>query len=171
MEVTTDDTRAVLRRTGTQPIVLATATLIVVVVGIVFTLLWRAYSGISPEQERVAAVRLLQARTAQASEQVLEKTRDMATTQQETIDQLQQVQDELQSMKQMLSAQQANTGRLSDHVNGLTNAIDEMQRSSASVPTPEASDTPSPRHSATRTRHRTRRQSADSHHKPAKPGT
>jgi uncharacterized protein HemX len=172
MDVTTDDARAnVLRRTGTQPIVLATATLIVVVAGIALTLLWRAFTGISPEQERAAAVRLLQARTAQATEQLVEKTRDMATTQQETIDQLQQVQDQLQSMKQLLAAQQANTNRLSDHVNGLANAIDEMRRPSASVPTPEASDTPSPRHSATRIRHRTRRQSADSPHKPAKPGT
>jgi uncharacterized protein HemX len=167
MDVTTDDARAnVLRRTGTQPIVLATATLIVVVTGIAFTLLWRAYSGISPEQERVAAVRLLQARTAQASEQVLEKTRDMATTQQETIDQLQQVQDQLQSMKQLLSRQQADTNRLSDQVSGLTNAIDEMLRPFASVPTPEASSPPSPRHARSRS---TRRHSTDTHRKSAKP--
>jgi uncharacterized protein HemX len=168
MDVTTNDARAnVLRRTGTQPIVLGTATLVVVVAGIALTLLWRAYTGISPEQERAAAVRLLQARTAQATEQLVEKTKDMATTQQETIDQLQQVQDELQSMKQMLSAQQADTGRLSDRVNGLTNAIDEMLHPSAGVPAPEASDTPSPRHSATRTRHGTRRHYT--HPKPAKP--
>jgi uncharacterized protein HemX len=167
MDVTTDDARAnVLRRTGTQPIVLATATLIVVVAGIAVTLLWRAYSGISPEQERAAAVRLLQARTAQASEQLVEKTKDMATTQQETIDQLQQVQDQLQSMKQILSRQQADTNRLSDQVSGLTNAIDEMLRPIASVPTPEASSPPSPRHARPRA---TKRQSTDTHRKPAKP--
>jgi uncharacterized protein HemX len=168
MDVTSDDARAnVLRRTGTQPIVLATATLIVVVAGIAVTLLWRTYSGISPERERAAAVRLLQARTAQASEQVLEKTRDMATTQQETIDQLQQVQDQLQSMKQLLAGQQANTNRLSDQVSGLTNAIDEMLRPFASAaPTPEASSPPSPRHARSRA---SRRQSTDTHRKAAKP--
>jgi hypothetical protein len=168
MDVTGDDARAnVLRRTGTQPIVLATATLIVVVAGIAITLLWRTYNGISPEQERAAAVRLLQARTAQATEQLVEKTRDMATTQQETIDQLQQVQDQLQSMKQLLAGQQANTNRLSDQVSGLTNAIDEMRQPFASEPTPEASSPASPRHAA-RSR-ATRRHSTDTHRKSAKP--
>ena len=83
-----------------------------------------------------------------------------------TIDQLQQVQDQLQSMKQILSRQQADTNRLSDQVSGLTNAIDEMLRPIASVPTPEASSPPSPRHARPRA---TKRQSTDTHRKPAKP--
>jgi uncharacterized protein HemX len=170
MEVTTDDTRAnVLRRIGSQPIVLATATLIAVVVGIGFTVLWRAYAGMPPQQDRAAAMQLLQARTAQASERLVEKTRDMATTQQESIDQLQQVQDQLQSMKRLLSAQQADSKRLADQVSGLTSAIDTLRQSFASAQPSEASSTSSPRHSATRTRHGTRRQSADGHHKSAKP--
>jgi uncharacterized protein HemX len=171
MEVITDDTRAnVLRRIGSQPIVLATATLIAVVVGIAFTLLWRAYTGASPEQERMTSARLLQARTAQASEQLVEKTRDLATTQQESIDQLQQVQDQLQSMKRLLSAQQADIKRLSDQIGGLTSAIETLRESFASVQPSEASSAPSPRHAAIRTRSRvTRRQSADSHRKSAKP--
>jgi uncharacterized protein HemX len=171
MEVITDDTRAnVLRRIGSQPIVLATATLIAVVVGIAFTLLWRAYTGISPQQDRAAAMHLLQARTAQASEQLVEKTKDLATTQQESIDQLQQVQDQLQSMKRLLSAQQADTKRLSDQVAGLTSAIDMLRQSFASSQPSEATSAPSPRHAATRTRsHVSRRQSADSHRRSAKP--
>jgi uncharacterized protein HemX len=171
MEVTTDDARAnVLRRIGSQPIVLATATLIVVVVGIGFTVLWRAYAGISPQQDRTAAMHLLQARTARASEQLVEKTRDLATTQQEAIDQLQQVQDQLQSMKHLLSAQQADTKRLSGQIGELTNAIDTLRQSFASAQSSEASSTPSSRHAAIRTRPRmTKRQSADSHRKPAKP--
>jgi uncharacterized protein HemX len=170
MEVITDDTRAnVLRRIGSQPIVLATATLIAVVVAIAFTLLWRAYTGISPQPDRAAAMHLLQARTAQASEQLVEKTKDLAITQQESIDQLQQVQDQLQSMKRLLSAQQADTKRLSDQVSGLTSAIDTLRQSFASSPPSEASSAPSPRHAATRTRHGTRRQSADSHRRSAKP--
>jgi uncharacterized protein HemX len=161
MAVTTDDTRAnVLRRIGSQPIVLATATLIAVVVGMAFTLLWRTYAGISPQDDRTAAMHLLQARTAQASEKLVEKTKDLATTQQESIDQLQQVQDQLQSMKRLLSAQQADTKRLSDQVGGLTSAIDALRQSFAAAPQPsEASSAPSPRHAATR-RHGTRRQSA-----------
>jgi uncharacterized protein HemX len=171
MEVTTDDTRAnVLRRIGSQPIVLATAILIVVVVGIGFTMLWRSYSGAAPEQERMTSARLLQARTAQASEQLVEKTKDLATTQQESIDQLQQVQDQLQSMKRLLSAQQADSKRLSDQVGGLTSAIDTLRQSFASAQTPEASSSPSTRHGPIRARpHMIKRQSADTRHKPAKP--
>jgi uncharacterized protein HemX len=161
MAVTTDDTRAnVLRRIGSQPIVLGTATLVAVVVGIAFTLLWRTYAGLSPQEDRTAAMHLLQARTAQASEKLVEKTRDLATTQQESIDQLQQVQDQLQSMKRLLSAQQTETKRLSDEVSGLTSAIDTLRQSFANAEPSEASNASSPRHSATR-RHRTRRQSAN----------
>jgi uncharacterized protein HemX len=173
MEATTDDARAnVLRRIGSQPIMLATAILIVVVVGIGFTMLWRSYTGTSPEQERMTSARLLQARTAQASEQLVEKTKDLATTQQESIDQLQAMQDQLQSMKRLLSAQQADSKRLSDQVGGLTSAIDTLRQSFASAQAQDASSAPSPRHAAIRTRPRvTKRQSSDTHRKPAKSRT
>jgi hypothetical protein len=171
MEPTTTDARAhVLRRIGPQPIVLATATLIIIVVGIGFTILWRATTGTSPEQERAASMRQLQARTAQASEQLVEKTKGLETTQQESIDQLQVVQDQLQSMKRLLSAQQADTKKLSDQVGGLTGAIDTLRQSFASAQGPEASNAPSPRKAAIRTRaHVTKRQSAATPHKPVKP--
>jgi uncharacterized protein HemX len=173
MEPTTNDAQAhVLRRIGQQPIVLATATLIIIVVGIGFTILWRAYTGTSPEQDRAASARLLQARTAQASEQLVEKTKDLATTQQESIDQLQALQDQLLSMKRLLSGQQADTKRLSDQVGGLTSAIDTLRQSFASAQSSDAASTPSPRHAAIRTRpHVTSRQSVDTHRKPAKSRT
>jgi uncharacterized protein HemX len=173
MELPTNDAQAhVLRRIGPQPIVLAAATLIIIVVGIGFTILWRAYAGISPEQDRAASVRLLQARTAQASEQLVEKTKGLETTQQESIDQLQVMQDQLQSMKHLLAGQQADTKRLSDQVGGLTSAINTLRQSFASAQAPETSSTPSTRHAAIRTRpHATKRQSADTHRKPAKSRT
>jgi len=155
MAITTDDASANgLRRAGSQPIVLATAMLIVVVAGIGLTILWRAYTGTSPEQDRAASVRLLQARTAQASEQLVEKTKDLETTQQESIDQLQVVQDQLQTMQRFLSAQQADTKRLSDQIGGLTVAIDSLRQSFASAQTPEASNPPATRHAAVRARPR-----------------
>jgi uncharacterized protein HemX len=169
MEVTTNDASG-LRRIGSQPIMLATATLIIVVIGIGFTILWRAYTGTSPEQDRAASMRLLQARTAQASEQLVEKTKGLETTQQESIDQLQALQDQLLSMKRLLSGQQADTKRLSDQVGGLTSAIDTLRQSFASAQPSEAASTP--RHAAIRTRPRvTKRQSAGTPHKPAKPQT
>ncbi len=172
MEATTDDASAnVLRRIGAQPIVLAAAALIIVVAGIGSTLLWRAYTGTSPEQERAATARLLQTRTAQASEQLVEKTKDLETTQQESIDQLQVVQDQLQTMHRLLSAQQADTKRLSDQVGGLTGAIDTLRQSFASAQPSEAASPPATRHAVRARPRATRRQSLASPRKPAKSRT
>jgi len=101
-------------RTGSQPIVLAAAALLVLLAGVASIALWRAYTGTSPERDRAAAVRQLQARTAQASEQLVEKTKGLEATQQESIDQLQMIQDQLQTIRRLLAAQQADTRRLSD---------------------------------------------------------
>src|SRR6266481_3937439 len=90
-----------------QPITLAAGALIVILLGVSGITLWRAYSGSFPESDRVVAARQLQVRTAQASEQLVEKTKGLEATQQESIDQLQVVQDQLQSVKRLLSAQQA----------------------------------------------------------------
>ena len=66
-KVRTDGTSAnVVAMIGSQPIVLAAAALMILVLGIGSIALWRAYSGTSPEQERTASARLLQTRTAQA---------------------------------------------------------------------------------------------------------
>ena len=135
-----------------QPIKLAAAALIVILLGVGGIALWRAYSGSSPEPDRVAAARQLQARTAQTSEQLVEKTKGLEVTQQESIDQLQVVQDQLQTVKRLLAAQQADTKRLSEQVSGLTEAIDGMKQSFASAQGPDANAAPSPRNKSVRTR-------------------
>jgi uncharacterized protein HemX len=143
MQVRSDGAKANgVARIGSQPIVLAAATLMILVLGIGLIALWRAYSGTSPEQERIASARLLQARTAQASEQLVEKTKGLEATQQEAIDQLQVVQDQLQTVKRLLTAQQTETKRLSEQVGGLTGAIEGLRQSFASAQSQEASSPP-----------------------------
>jgi uncharacterized protein HemX len=144
-----------MARIGSQPIALAAGVLVVIVLGISAIALWRAYTGVSPEQERVVAARQLQVRTAQASEQLVEKTKGLEATQQESIDQLQVVQDQLQTVRRLLAAQQADSKRLSEQVAGLTEAIDGLRQSFASVRANEGS--PSARNKSIRTRsHATR---------------
>ena len=131
-----------IARIGTQPIALAAGALIVIVLGVGSIALWRAYTGTSPERDRIIASRQLQVRAAQASEQLVEKTKALETTQQESIDQLQVVQDQLQSVKRLLAAQQAEAKRLSEQVSGLTEAIDGLRQSFASAQASEASNPP-----------------------------
>src|SRR5260370_21685433 len=141
-----------MARIGSQPIALAAGALVVIVLGVGGIALWRAYTGVSPEQERVVAARQLQVRTAQASEQLVEKTKGLEATQQESIDQLQVVQDQLQTVKRLLAAQQADTKRLSEQVSGLTEAIVGLKQSFASAQGPDANAAPSPRNRSVRTR-------------------
>ena len=93
----------------------------------------------------MVASRQLQARTAQASEQLVEKTKGLEATQQESIDQLQVVQDQLQSVKRLLAFQQADTKRLSEQVTTLNESIDGLRQSFASARASEA-ETPSVTH-------------------------
>lgn len=134
------DTRPTsIARAGTQPIALAAATLLAVLVGVASIALWRTYTGASPELDRVVAARALQARTVQASEQLVEKTKGLEATQQESIDQLQVVQDQLSAVRRLLASQQADTKRLSEQVATLTEAIDGLRQSFASVQPPDPS--------------------------------
>jgi chromosome segregation ATPase len=103
--------------------------------------IWRAYTGATPETDRVVASRQLQARTAQASEQLVEKTKGLEATQQESIDQLQVVQDQLQTMKRLMAAQQADTKRLSEQVTTLNESIENLRQSFASA---RSTDTETP---------------------------
>ena len=139
IEATSDDgkTRGI-GLIGAQPIALAAGSLIFVLLGVGGTGLWRAYSGASPEQDRIVAARQLQIRAAQASEQLVEKTKGLEATQQESIDQLQLVQEQLQTVRRLLAAQQTDNKRLSEQVSGLTEAIDGLRQSFASAPAPEA---------------------------------
>jgi hypothetical protein len=135
-----------------QPIALTAAALLVVLAGSASIALWRAYSGKSPETDRAIAVRQFQVRAAQASEQLVEKTKDLEQTQQESIDQLQVVQDQLATMRRVLAAQQADTKRLSEQVSGLTEAIDGLRQSFASAQNADPSPAPSTRNRSVRTR-------------------
>jgi uncharacterized protein HemX len=146
-----------------QPIRLAAGALIVILLGIGGISLWRAYSGSSPEPDRVVFARQLQVRTAQASEQLVEKTKGLEVTQQESIDQLQVVQDQLQTVKRLLAAQQADTKGLSEQVSRLTEAIDGLKQSFASARAPEAASDSAPRNNkSVRTRSSAHRRHARS---------
>jgi uncharacterized coiled-coil protein SlyX len=143
MEARSDDTKTnVLRRIGSQPVALAAGTLIVVVLATGSVGLWRAYTGNSPEQERFTSLRQMQARATQASEQLFEKSKSLETSQQETIDQLQAVQEQLQGLKRLVTAQQADAKKLAEQVGGLTGAIDTLRQSFASAQSTEPSDPP-----------------------------
>ncbi|WP_439368969.1 hypothetical protein ACRQ5Q_16575 [Bradyrhizobium sp. PMVTL-01] len=138
-----EDTRSTpLFRLGAQPIALTAAALLLLIAGATSIAIWRAYTGSAPETDRVVASRQLQARTAQASEQLVEKTKGLEATQQESIDQLQVVQDQLQTVKRLLAAQQADTKRLSEQVTTLNESIDGLRQSFASARATEA-ETPS----------------------------
>ncbi|MHC2627021.1 uncharacterized protein HemX [Bradyrhizobium huanghuaihaiense] len=138
-----EDTRSTpLFRLGAQPIALTAVALFLLIAGVTSIAIWRAYTGSAPETDRVVASRQLQARTAQASEQLVEKTKGLEATQQESIDQLQVVQDQLQTVKRLLAAQQADTKRLSEQVASLNESIDGLRQSFASARATEA-ETPS----------------------------
>lgn len=146
-----------ISRGGSQPIALAAGVLFLILVGVGAIAIWRGYSGASPEPDRVAAARQLQAKAAQTSEQLVEKTTGLEVTQQESIDQLQVVQDQLQAVKGLLAAEQADTKRLSEQVASLTEAIDSLRQSFASVQTPESADRPPGHNKSVRARlHATR---------------
>jgi len=127
---------------GSQPIVLAGATLLVILTSVASIALWRSYTGTSPELDRVVAARALQARTVQASEQLVEKTKGLEATQQESIDQLQVVQDQLSTVRHLLAAQQSETKRLSEQVTSLTEAIESLRQSFASAQPSESASPP-----------------------------
>ncbi|WP_166293562.1 hypothetical protein [Bradyrhizobium sp. 2S1] len=147
---------------GVQPIAIGAVALVLVLFGIGSIALWRGFTGNVPETDRMVAARLLQARTAQVSEALVEKTKGIEETQQEAIDQLQLVQDELQTMRKQFAAQQADAKKLSDQVAQLTEQVEGLQQSLASAQANEPAAEPSPRkrskasRSASRKRHRSR---------------
>ncbi len=133
---------------GSHPIALTAATLLILIVGIAAVVFTRAYKGASPETDHAATARQLQARTAHASEQLVEKTKGLEATQQELIDQLQMLQEQVQTIKHLLAAQQSETKRLSDQLAALTESVDGLRQSFASAQTSEsASPAPTRNHS------------------------
>ncbi|KRR03809.1 hypothetical protein [Bradyrhizobium valentinum] len=146
-----------IARFGGQPIAIAAAALVIVVLGVSSIALWRAYTGSAPETDRAVAARQLQARTAQASEQLVEKTKGLEATQQESIDQLQVVQDQLLTVRRLLAAQQADTRKLSEQVGTLTEAIDGLRQSFASAQASEPAAAPAPRNRSAKAKPRASR--------------
>ena len=122
-----------IARIGGQPIAIGATALVIVVLGIGSIAAWRTYTGTAPESDRIVVTRQLQARTAQASEQLVEKTKGLEATQQESIDQLQLVQDQLLTVRRLLAAQQTDTRKLSEQVGTLTESIDGLRQSFASA--------------------------------------
>jgi len=137
-----------IARFGGQPIAIAAAALVIVVLGVTSITVWRSYTGNAPETDRVVAARQLQARAAQASEQLVEKTKGLEATQQESIDQLQMVQDQLQTVRRLLATQQSDNKKLSEQVGTLTEAVEGLRQSFASAQASEPSAASSPRRSA-----------------------
>ncbi|MGP9811852.1 hypothetical protein ACTZWT_10105 [Rhodopseudomonas sp. NSM] len=131
---------------GAQPIAFAAAALVLIVSGIGAIFLWRVATGMTPETERAAVVgRQVQARVVQTSEQIMEKTKGLAMSQQESIDQLQAVQDQLHTIQQLVSAQRAETRKLSEQVGEIGNNIDGLRQSFASTQPGDASERPAVR--------------------------
>jgi uncharacterized protein YoxC len=149
-----------IARLGKQPIAIAAAALVIVVLGVSFITLWRSYTGAAPETDRVVATRQLQARATQASEQLVEKTKGLEATQQESIDQLQMVQDQMQTVRRLLAAQQTDTRKLSEQVGTLTGAIEGLRQSFASTQASEPSVAPAPRKRAAKAKPRASRSAA-----------
>jgi hypothetical protein len=150
----TTDVRSVsgLARIGSQPIALTAAALVLILAGVAGIALSRGYTGQSPETDHAILARAMQARAAQVSEQLVEKTRGMEQTQQESIDQIQVMQDQLQTVRRLLAAQQADTKRLSEQVSSLSEAVDSLRQSFASAQSADASPAPATHNRAIRTR-------------------
>ena len=146
-----------IARFGGQPIAIAAVALAIVVLGIGSIALWRAYTGTAPETDRAVVVRQLQERTAQASDQLVEKTKGLEATQQESIHQLQMVQDQLQTVRRLLASQQTDTKKLSEQVGTLTETIDRLRQSFASTGASEAATDSAPRKRSAKAKPRSRK--------------
>lgn len=132
---------------GAQPIALAAATLLVILAGIAGVALWRASSNTSPEPNRaVIARKLRQAEAAQAAKELAAKTKGLELTQQESVDQLQALQDDLRSMKSQLAVEKSENQQLSKQVSDLTQAMDGLQQSIASERAAKPSENTAGRH-------------------------
>jgi phage-related tail protein len=128
-----------IARIGRQPIALAAVVLVLMLTGAGSIALWRAIAGSSTEPDRVISARQIQLRATEASERLVEGTRALALSQQESIDQLQALQDQMQGVKRLLAAQQNDVKRLSDQIGGVAGAIDSLRQSFAAAPATESS--------------------------------
>ena len=102
----TSTTKTHAARIGSQPIALAGAALVLLLIGGGSVALWRVYTGNSPETDRAVAARQVQIRATEASEQLVEKTKALTASQQDSIDQLQALQEDMRGIKRLLASQQ-----------------------------------------------------------------
>lgn len=127
---------------GAQPIAITAAALVLIVSGIGAILLWRMATGTTPETDRVVAGRQMQVRVAQTSEQIMEKAKVLEMSQQESIDQLQAVQDQLRTLQQLITAQRSETKKLSDQVAEIGSSLDSLRQSYASAQPGDTAERP-----------------------------
>jgi uncharacterized protein YoxC len=146
-------------RSGVQPIAIGAVALVLVLFGIGSIALYRGFSGNTPETDRMVAARQLQVKTAQVSEALVEKTKGLEATQQESIDQLQTVQDQLQTLRRQIAAQQADNKKLSEQIATLTEQIEGLRQAQANAQANEPAAEPSPRKRSKRTAYRKRHRS------------
>ncbi|RED37801.1 hypothetical protein BJ123_106124 [Rhodopseudomonas thermotolerans] len=146
IEIPPTDLRArPLAALGPQPIAIAAAALLLIIAGIGTIFLWRIATGASPEQERVATGRQVQARVAQTSEQLVERTKGLELTQQQSIDQLQALQDQLAQIEKLVSAQRSETKKLSEQVGEIGTSLDSLRQSFAQAQPAETAERPAVR--------------------------
>ena len=131
-----------MARIGSQPVALAGIALVLILIGAGSIAAWRVSTGATPETERAISARQIQLRTTEASEQLVEKTKALEVSQQESIDQLQALQEQMQGVRRLLAAQQNDAKRLSDQVGAVAGAIDSLRQSFASTQSSEAADAP-----------------------------
>ncbi|UYO55660.1 hypothetical protein [Rhodopseudomonas palustris] len=130
---------------GPQPIAITAAALLLIIAGIGTIFLWRIATGTSPEQERVAAGRQVQARVAQTSEQLVERTKGLELTQQQSIDQLQALQDQLAQIERLVAAQRSETKKLSEQVGEIGTNLDSLRQSFAQAQPADTAERPTAR--------------------------
>jgi uncharacterized protein YoxC len=142
-----------IARIGGQPIALAAVVLALMLIGAGSIALWRATAGSATEPDRVISARQIQLRATEASEQLVERTKALESSQQQSIDQLQALQDQIQGVKRLLATQQNDAKRLSDQIGAVAGAIDSLRQSFAAAPaTDSSSDQPKTRHAASRSK-------------------
>src|ERR1017187_355589 len=105
-----------------------TVALAVILIGIGYVLLQRGFAGNGAAVVPSATAAAITARE-QVSNELLETTKGLQATQQQAVDQLQVVQDQL-------VAQKAETKKLSEQMAAVTEKLDALQQSVASMTAP-----------------------------------
>jgi hypothetical protein len=106
--------------------------LAVILIGLGWVLLQRGFAGSSPPESSIGA-----AAPERVSKELLETTKGLQATQQQAVDQLQVVQDQL-------IAQKAESKKLSEQIATVTEQLQALQQSVASISAPAAAPSAPP---------------------------